>query len=295
MTPKRTNALAKALETAALLLIIFFIALPIIWLALTSIKPQEKAYTTDLVFTPTLDNFRIIFSNTSVRINEGTDRERGEVGRDMFPSVVNSVVVSGATILIAIPLATIAAYAFSRYRFLGNRALLIWILTTQFIPAIVVAIPFFTLFRSITVFGRPLLGTQGGLIIVNMSIVLPYAIWMIKGFVDALPGEIEEAAFVDGCNDFQILFFISLPLIRPGVLVASVFAFIMSWNEFLFALIIGREMRTMQVALMTTSGARGIMWEQMAAAGLVVMLPIFFLAMFIRKNVVDGLTMGAVK
>lgn len=291
----KSPILAKLLETAALLLIVFFIMLPIVWLALTSIKPQEKAYTTDILFMPTADNFRIIFSDTSVIINEGSERERGEVGRNMFPSVVNSVVVSGATILIAIPLATIAAYAFSRYLFFGNRALLIWILTTQFIPAIVVAIPFFTLFRSIEVFDRPLLGTQLGLIIVNMSIVLPYAIWMIKGFVDALPGEIEEAAYVDGCNDFQVLFFISLPLIRPGILVASVFAFIMSWNEFLFALIIGREMRTMQVALMTTSGARGIMWEQMAAAGLVVMLPIFFLAMFIRKNVVYGLTMGAVK
>ncbi|MCY4539760.1 MAG: carbohydrate ABC transporter permease [Chloroflexi bacterium] len=285
----------KVLETLALLLIIAFIMLPILWLAITAIKPQEKAYSTTLIFAPTLENFEIIFSDTSVVINEGTDRERGEVGRNMFPSVLNSIVVSGATILIAIPLATLAAYAFSRYNFLGNSVLLVWILTTQFIPAIVVAIPFFTLFRSVTLFGKPLLGTQAGLIIVNMSIVLPYAIWMIKGFVDALPSEIEEAAFVDGCNDFQILFFISLPLIRPGVLVASVFAFIMSWNEFLFALIIGREMRTMQVALMTTSGARGIMWEQMAAAGLVVMIPIFFLAMFIRKNVVDGLTMGAVK
>ena len=285
----------KALETLALLLIIAFIMLPIIWLALTAIKPREKAYTTDIVFQPTLDNFRVIFADYTVIMNEGTDRERGELGRDMFPSVVNSVVVSGATILVAIPLATLAAYAFSRYRFFGNGILLIWILTTQFIPAIVVAIPFFTLFRTLEVFGSPLLGTRLGLIIVNMSIVLPYAIWMIKGFVDALPGEIEEAAFVDGCNDFQILFFISLPLIRPGVLVASVFAFIMSWNEFLFALIIGREMRTMQVALMTTRGALGIMWELMAAAGLVVMIPIFFLAMFIRKNVVDGLTMGAVK
>ncbi len=285
----------KALETLALLLIIAFIMLPIVWLAITAIKPQEKAYSTTLIFRPTLDNFEIIFSDTSVIINEGSDRERGEVGRNMLPNVFNSVIVSGATILIAIPLATLAAYAFSRYRFLGNGVLLIWILTTQFIPAIVVAIPFFTLFRNVVIFGKPLLGTQLGLIIVNMSIVLPYAIWMIKGFVDALPGEIEEAAFVDGCNDFQILFFISLPLIRPGVLVASVFAFIMSWNEFLFALIIGREMRTMQVALMTTSGARGIMWEQMAAAGLVVMAPIFFLALFIRKNVVDGLTMGAVK
>ncbi len=283
------------LETLALLLIIFFIMLPIVWLALTAIKPQEKAYTTDIVFPPTLDNFRIIFSDTSVIINEGTARERGSVGRNMVPNVFNSIIVSGATIFIAIPLATIAAYAFSRYVFLGNRALLIWILTTQFIPAIVVAIPFFALFRSVTIFGKPLLGSQLGLIIVNMSIVLPYAIWMIKGFVDALPNEIEEAAYVDGCNDFQVLFFISLPLIRPGILVASVFAFIMSWNEFLFALIIGREMRTMQVALMTTSGARGVMWEQMAAAGLVVMVPIFFLALFIRKNVVNGLTMGAVK
>ena len=95
-----------------------------------------------------------------------------------------------------------------------------------------VAIPFFTLFRTVQLFGEPLLGTRWGLIIVNMSIVLPYAVWMIKGFVDALPGEIEEAAYVDGANDFQVLFFVSLPLVRPGILVASVFAFIMSWNEF---------------------------------------------------------------
>ncbi|MEM9952386.1 MAG: carbohydrate ABC transporter permease [Chloroflexota bacterium] len=282
-------------EYTALLLIIAFILLPIFWLAITALKPQEKAYTTDVIFTPTLDNFRIIFSDSTVLINEGTERERGEVGRNMIPSVWNSVIVSTLTITIAIPLATMAAYAFSRYKFLGDQILLIWVLTTQFIPAIIVAIPFFTLFRTLTVFGEPLLGTRAGLIIVNMSIVLPYAIWMIKGFVDALPDEIEEAAYVDGCNDFQVLWYVSFPLIRPGVLVASVFSFIMSWNEFLYALIIGREMRTMQVALMTTSGARGIMWEQMAAAGLVVMLPIFVMAMLIRNNVVDGLTMGAVK
>lgn len=287
--------IGQIVEVLAILLVIFFILLPIFWLAITAIKPQEKAYSTTLIFEPTLDNFRVIFADESVIINEGTERERGEVGRNMGPSVLNSVIVSVATILIAIPLATMAAYGFSRYTFFGNQFLLVWILTTQFIPAIIVAIPFFTLFRTVEVFGEPLLGTRGGLIIVNMSIVLPYAIWMIKGFVDALPVEVEEAAYVDGCNDFQTLIFVSLPLIRPGILVASVFAFIMSWNEFLFALIIGREMRTMQVALMTTHGSRGIMWEQMAAAGLVVMVPIFIMALFIRKNVVNGLTMGAVK
>ncbi len=289
---ERVGALA---EFSGLLFVIGFIMLPIVWLAITAFKPQEKTYTTDVIFTPTLDNFRIIFSDDSVIINEGTDRERGEVGRNMGPSVLNSVIVSSVTVLIAIPLATMAAYVFSRYSFPASKVLLVWVLTTQFIPAIIVAIPFFTLFQRLEIFGQPLLGTRAGLILVNMSIVLPYAIWMIKGFVDALPEEIEEAAFVDGCNEWQVLWFVSVPLVRPGVLVAAVFSFIMSWNEFLFALIIGREMRTMQVALMTTSGARGIMWEQMAAAGLVVMVPIFIMAMFIRKNVVNGLTMGAVK
>lgn len=287
--------LGIALETVGLLLVIGFIMLPIVWLAITAFKPQEKTYTTDIVFTPTIDNFRIIFADDSVIINEGTERERGEVGRNMIPNVFNSLYVSSLTVLIAIPLATMAAYVFSRYEFPGGQILLVWILTTQFIPAIIVAIPFFTLFQRLVVFGQPLLGTRAGLIIVNMSIVLPYAIWMIKGFVDSLPEAVEEAAFVDGCTEWQVLWYVALPMIRPGILVAAVFSFIMSWNEFLYALIIGREMRTMQVALMTTSGARGIMWEQMAAAGLVVMIPIFIMALFIRKNVVSGLTMGAVK
>lgn len=285
----------RVLEYIALLVVIAFLMLPIVWLAITAFKPQEKTYTTDVIFTPTIDNFRIIFADENIIVNEGTPQERGEVGRNMWPSVLNSVIVSSMSVLIAVPLATMAAYVFSRYQFPFNRALLIWVLTTQFIPAIIVAIPFFTLFRQLELFGQPLLGTRAGLILVNMSIVLPYAIWMIKGFVDALPEEVEEAAFVDGCNDWQVLAFVAVPIIRPGVLVASVFTFIMSWNEFLFALIIGREMRTMQVALMTTSGARGIMWEQMAAAGLVVMVPIFVMALFIRNNVVNGLTMGAVK
>ncbi len=285
----------RVFESGTLFLVIVFILLPIVWMALTSLKPYEVAYTTDIFFQPTLDNYRIILSNSSIVVNEGTELERSAIGLDMGPSVLNSVIISSATVLIAIPLATMAAYAFSRYRFFGNRALLIWILTTQFLPAIVVAIPFFTLFRTLEVFGEPLLGTRGGLIIVNMAIVLPYAIWMIKGFIDALPVEIEEAGYVDGCNDVQVLAYVAFPLIRPGIIVASVFAFIMSWNEFLFAFILGRDTRTMQVALTTTNGVNGIMWEQMAAAGMIVMLPIIIMSLTIRKNFVNGLTMGAVK
>ncbi len=290
------KAFYSVLEVVALLLVLGFILVPILWLGITSLKPQEKAYSTTLVFTPTLDNFRIIFAEGSVLVNEGTRLERGEVGRNMGPNVLNSVIVSGATVLIAIPLATMAAYVFSRYNFMGSSWLLVWILTTQFIPAIVVAIPFFTLFRTNQIFPWAVSDSLAKLVIVNMSIVLPYAIWMIKGFVDSLPQEVEQAAMVDGCDEWQVLYKISLPLVLPGVLVATVFSFIMSWNEFLFALIVGQDnARTLQVALMTTSGARGIMWEQMAAAGLIVMVPIFILSLTIRNNFVNGMTMGAVK
>lgn len=287
--------IGRILETLALWLVIAFILLPIVWLALTSLKPNEYAYSTDIIFPSTLDNYRIIFSNASIVVNEGTTLQRSVIGLDMGPSLLNSVIVSSTTVIIAIPLATMAAYAFSRFKFFGSRAFLVWILTTQFLPAIIVAIPFFTLFQSLMIFGKPLLGTREGLVIVNMAVVLPYAIWMIKGFIDSLPVEVEEAAYVDGCNDFQVLLYVAFPLIRPGVIVASVFAFIMSWNEFLFAFILGRDMRTMQVALTTTSGVNGIMWEQMAAAGMVVMLPIIIMSLAIRKNFVNGLTMGAVK
>lgn len=285
----------RIFESGAMFLVAVFILLPIVWLALTSLKPNEVAYSTDVFFQPTLDNFRIIFSNSSIIVNEGTNLQRSVIGLDMWPSTLNSIIVSSATVLIAIPLATMAAYAFSRYRFFGSRVFLVWILTTQFLPAIIVAIPFFTLFRTIEVFGEPLLGSRLGLIIVNMAIVMPYSIWMIKGFIDALPVEVEEAGYVDGCNDFQVLIYVAFPLIRPGIIVASVFAFIMSWNEFLFAFILGRDTRTMQVALTTTSGVNGIMWEQMAAAGMVVMLPIILMTLTVRKNFVNGLTMGAVK
>lgn len=287
--------LSRVFESGAMFLVVVFVLLPIVWLALTSLKPMEVAYSTDIFFQPTFDNFRIIFSDASVVVNEGTNLERSVIGLNMWPSTLNSIIISSATVLIAIPLATMAAYAFSRFRFFGSRALLVWILTTQFLPAIIVAIPFYTLFQGIKLFGEPLLGSRAGLVIVNMAVVLPYAIWMIKGFIDSLPMEVEEAGYVDGCNDWQVLAYVAFPLIRPGIIVASVFAFIMSWNEFLFAYILGRDTRTMQVALTTTSGVNGIMWEQMAAAGMVVMLPIILMSLTIRKNFVNGLTMGAVK
>ncbi len=120
---------------------------------------------------------------------------------------------------------------------------------------------------------------------------------MIKGYIDALPMEVEEAALVDGANDLGILYRITFPLVMPGIIVAAVFGFIACWNEFLFALIIGsRNAQTLQVGFYgVTSGPKGLQWELMSATGMIVMVPILVLSMLIRKHFVGGLTLGAVK
>ncbi|MDB5078079.1 MAG: transporter permease [Chloroflexi bacterium] len=253
-----------------------FILIPIFWIGLTSLKTYQQSYTLDLFFGPTLDNFKIIFDDPLT----------------MGPKLLNSLTVGILTVVIAIPLAMMAAYAFSRFRFRGSNLLMVWVLTTQFIPPVVIILPFFNLFRAVG-----LIDTIQGLVILDLAIVLPYATWMIKGYIDSLPIEVEEAALVDGANDLGILYRITFPLVMPGIIVAAVFGFIACWNEFLFALIIGsRNTQTLQVGFYgVASGPRGLQWELMSATGMLVMVPILILSLLIRKHFVGGLTMGAVK
>jgi multiple sugar transport system permease protein len=257
------------------LLIFLFVVFPIFWIALTAFKETRDVYTTNVWVPLTLDNFVTIFTPP---FNYGK-------------LVLNSFLISTITVAIAIPLGLMAAYVFARYKFRGSQILMVGVLVTQFIPPLVVAIPFYTLFRSLGV-----TETYLPLVAVYLSIVLPYSVWMLKGFVDALPIEVEEAASVDGCNEFQTLRHITFPMMLPGVITALVFSFIMCWNEFTYALILtGEETRTLQLGLLATVGVRGVLWELMAATGMVVMIPMFILSFTIRKYFVEGLTMGAVK
>jgi multiple sugar transport system permease protein len=252
-----------------------FLVFPIFWMVLTAFKVSKDAYTTKFFFTPTLNNFISIFQEP----------------HDFGPLLLNSVIVSFTTVALAIPVATLAAYAFSRFEFKGKNAFMVAVLSSQFVPPVVVILPFFTLFRRLH-----LLDTRIALIILNLSFVLPFAVWMIKGFIDALPKEIEAAATVDGCNRFQVLRHITLPLIMPGIVTSAVFGFIQSWNEFLFALILtNRNAVTLTVGLMSLHTDKGILWEYMSAVGLLIMVPIFILSLSIRQYFVQGLTMGAVK
>ena len=242
---------------------------------MTAFKPVALIYHLNVLFWPTLDNFREVFG------------ARWQIGT----KVLHSAVIAVGTVAIATPIAVCAAYAFSRKQFRFKRAMFQWILLTQFIPGVAIVLPFYLMFRR---FG--MLDTYAALIVVDLAIVLPYAIWTIKGFVDAIPEETEEAATIDGAGLFGLLWHIVVPMARPGILTAAIFCFILTWNEFLFALILTRtRVVPLSVGIMSFRLERGDLWELISATGILIAIPMFFLAMVIQRHFIKGMTAGAIR
>jgi multiple sugar transport system permease protein len=269
------NKFLDFLQFLVILLTAGFILVPIYWIVSGAFKQQVDIFQLKLLFTPTLENFEIIFRSPY----------------NLFDKLVNSTLVALSTILIAIPIATMAAYSFSRFRMKGERLMFVTILATQFVPAVVIVLPFFVLFRDLGI-----LDTRLALVLVNLSLVMPFAIWMIKGFIDSIPLDSEEAALVDGSSRFQVILNVTLPMALPGVITAGIFCFILAWNEFLFAVIITTNKAvTLPVGLSLFHAEEGVLWHLISAAGIMIMLPMFVLATIIQKHFVQGITMGAVR
>jgi multiple sugar transport system permease protein len=269
------NKFLDFLQFLVILLTAVFILVPIYWIVSGAFKQQVDIFQLKLLFTPTLENFEIIFRSPY----------------NLFDKLVNSTLVALSTILIAIPIATMAAYSFSRFRMKGERLMFVTILATQFVPAVVIVLPFFVLFRDLGI-----LDTRFALVLVNLSLVMPFAIWMIKGFIDSIPLDSEEAALVDGSSRFQVILNVTLPMALPGVITAGIFCFILAWNEFLFAVIITTNKAvTLPVGLSLFHAEEGVLWHLISAAGIMIMLPMFVLATIIQKHFVQGITMGAVR
>ena len=177
--PPLAERVALALRQSLILAGLASIALPIVWMAITAVKLPRDVYSLDaaLVFTPTFDNFRTVFAHPW----------------NLGNKIANSILVAAGTVVVAVPMATLAAYAFSRFDFRFRQTIFLLVIASQFIPAAVVVLPYFLMFRDLG-----LLDTRTALVLINLSIVLPYAVWMIKGFIDAVPIEIEESAMIDG-------------------------------------------------------------------------------------------------
>ncbi len=275
MSPRTKKKFWAGVQVALILFAAFMVLLPILWIGMAAFKRTVDVFALRLVFTPTLENFGRIMQAPFL----------------IHEKLFNSFVVAASTVAFALPLATGAAYGFSRFRLKGERIMLVMILATQFVPAVVIVLPFFLMFRDLG-----MLDTRPALVIVYTAIVMPFATWMIKGFVDCIPLETEEAAMVDGATRLQVIRRIVLPMAAPGIVTAGIFSFIIAWNEFLFALIITRrDAITLPVGLQFFNAEEGVLWNLLAAAGIFIMAPMIALALAVQKHFVKGMTMGAVR
>ena len=204
----------------------------------------------------------------------------------------NSLVVSLGTTVLGLTMAVPAAYAFSRFRFSGREQSMFAFLLVQMFPGIIILVPYFMVMKSLG-----LLNTSLGLILAYSVTALPLCVWMLKGFFDTVPRELEEAALLDGCNQFQVFWKIVLPLSLPAVAVTALFSFLAAWNEYLLALTFNtsNEMYTLPVGLASLISSTGQAWGDFAAASILVSLPVVILFIVFQKFLIQGLSSGSVK
>ena len=260
------------------LLVIFFMffMFPIYWMVATSLKE-----TVDIFSLPPKWFFKISFENYLHIISDDSGFLK-KILNSCIASVINAIF----TLLLAFP----AAYSMSRYK-TGGINLLMWFLSIRMIPPIVGAIPLFIIFSKLG-----LVDSYIALPILYIIINLPFAIWMIKSFMDEIPNEIDESAYVEGCSTTGVIIKIIIPLIRPGILATLVFCFIMAWNEFLIANIFTRKLAiTAPVGVARFITERQILWGYITAGATLASAPPIILLLIFQKNLMRGLTLGAVK
>ena len=275
MTGRDKQRLVGLIQAALIYLAMAIMMVPIVWIFMAAFKRHVDVYQLNLLFAPTLENFRVVFDSPY----------------HLGDKIQNSALIAAATTALAIPFAAAAAYAFSRFSLRGERLIFVMILATQFVPAAAIVLPFFVMFRDLGI-----LDTRFGLVIVHLSLVLPFAVWMIKGSLDGLPTDSEESALVDGAGRLRVIWSIVLPVAAPGIVAAAIFCFIISWNDFLFALILTtNDATTLPVGLALFKAEEGDLWNLLAAAGIIIMLPMFLLALLVQRHFVQGMTMGAAR
>ncbi|WP_049923516.1 carbohydrate ABC transporter permease [Halopiger djelfimassiliensis] len=216
---------------------------------------------------------------------------------DLVEYFMNSLIIASVTTAIALFIACLGGYAFSRYRFPGRRYVGGSLIGTQLIPGILILLPMFMLFRTIhDVVGVQLINTYQGIIFVYTTFAVPFAIWMLRGFFDTIPPSLEEAARVDGCTRFQALFRVVLPLAAPGIAATGMFVFLVAFNEVLFASVMARgDVTPLSIGIQQFMERDQNYWGEMMAASTVATVPILLIFVLFQKPIVEGLTEGGVK
>ena len=259
--------------------LLFIALIPILWIILTSFKSFISIMSSEWLFKPTLKNYKNIF------FERGTDYPR---------YFLNSTIVATITTFLSVIVGTFGAYSLSRLKvpFKADKVMLGWLLFVRMIHPIALAIPFFIIIYNIGIYD-----TKIALIAVYTTMNLPFTIWMLKGFFEEVPISIEDAALIDGCSRFQVFYKVALPLIAPGVAATAIFCFMLSWNEFLIALILTSSPQsvTLPVGMARLSQQYFVKWGEMSASAAVYVIPIFVFTCIVQKHLIRVMTFGAVK
>jgi len=263
----------RAFFYAALALVLIVFIFPFFWMAFNSFKTHEKIleYPPAFVFAPTLDNFKNVLWQTPV-----------------LKFTWNSVVVAFGSLAVGMALGLPAAYGIARF---GHRTLALGILVCRMIPGISFLVPWFIVFRALG-----LLDTYAGLVIAHLVITVPLITWIMIGFFEEVPVELEEAARIDGCSRAGVFLRIALPLVRPGLVSAAILALIFTWNSFLFPLILaGVKTKTLPVVVYSFMTFDYLDLGGVYAASTLVTLPVVILVLLVQRQFIRGLTLGGVK
>ena len=287
------------------------ILIPAVWMGMTAFKsrPDAVAVPPKIAFEPTLEGFVSLFTKRRQLTGEEIEAyklrddlnwadqlalKRGQaiIGQSDFPKFLrNSLIIASVSTFFSIFFGVLAAYAFSRFKVRGENDLMFFILSTRMLPPVVVTIPIFLMYRAFNLFD-----THFGLILLYTAFNLSFAVWLLKGFIDEIPREYEEAALVDGYSRLQAFRKIVLPQSITGIAATTVFSFIFAWNEYAFALMLTSDVaRTAPPSLPSRIGTGGVEWAAIAAGSLAFLIPVIILTFALRRHLLRGVTFGAIR
>ena len=281
----RRKLAAKVLPAFFVYLILAFFLAPLYWLVTTSVKPAKDYHAYPPVMIPnhvTADSYRVALGLVPSEWGENLG---------ILPFLGNSLIVAFSATALSIVIGFVAAYAFNRYQFPLKRVLFFSVLGLRMIPSIVIVVPMFLVLGALG-----LIDTRAALVIAYTSFLLPFTIWMLEGFINNIPREMDEAAVVDGCSLIQTLARVIFPLAAPGVAATAIFALILCWNEFMFALVLTNvHARTIPLGITGFLSERGILWGEMFAAIVITAGPLVLFAGVVQRHMVRGIGTGATK
>lgn len=279
--------LGRVLSILGLVLLLMWTIFPLLWIFLMSIKiPIDViAYPPKFIFKPTIENYSVVLFGKAWLGKYET------VHTDFPRYFKNSILVCSGAVLLSLITGVPAAYSLSRYKFRGKENFAFTLLSFRFAPGLIVIIPLYVMFRKIGFYG-----TLHGMILAYQLLTLPFTVWLLRGFFEDIPPELEHAARIDGYSRWGVFRRVSLPLAMPGVAATAILAFIFAWNDFLFGHVLSTDAtRPVTPSLMGFISYEQVLWGQMGAAAIVTLIPSVVLAFLIQRYLVRGLTFGAVK